>query len=123
MTADLHDLSAFVAVVRGRGPGPWSGAVVRAGGFRDGARLSGGSASGLSEAGRRLAERLMPALGEVEAALDVVNAFRDRPPIPAGAAPGLGGLHQALTGRGPKGGGVISSGMKNLPERRRRMRP
>ena len=91
MIADLHDLSAFVA-------------VVRAGGFRDGARLSGGSASGLSEAvrrlearlgvrllnrttrsvapteaGRRLAERLMPALGEVDAALDVVNAFRERP--------------------------------------------
>ena len=91
MIADLQDLSAFVA-------------VVRAGGFRDGARLSGGSASGLSEAvrrlearlgvrllnrttrsvapteaGRRLAERLMPALGEMEAALDVVNAFRDRP--------------------------------------------
>jgi DNA-binding transcriptional LysR family regulator len=32
-----------------------------------------------TEAGRRFAERLMPALGEVEAALDVVNAFRDRP--------------------------------------------
>jgi DNA-binding transcriptional LysR family regulator len=104
MIADLHDLSAFIA-------------VVRAGGFRDGARLAGGSASGLSEsvrrlekrlgvrllnrttrsvapteAGQRLAERLMPALGEVEAALDVVNAFRDRPVgtlrlnVPASAA-------------------------------------
>lgn len=91
MPSELDDLSAFVA-------------VVRAGGFRDAARASGGSASGLSEAvrrlearlgirllnrttrsvmpteaGARLAERLVPALGEVEAALDVVNAFRDRP--------------------------------------------
>jgi DNA-binding transcriptional LysR family regulator len=104
MVADLQDLAAFVA-------------VVRAGGFREAARLTGGSASGLSEAvrrletrlgvrllhrttrsvapteaGRRLAERLMPALGEVEAALDVVNAFRDRPAgtlrlnVPASAA-------------------------------------
>ncbi len=32
-----------------------------------------------TEASRRLFERLVPALGEVEAALDVVNAFRDRP--------------------------------------------
>jgi DNA-binding transcriptional LysR family regulator len=91
MKVELADLNAFVA-------------VARAGGFRDGARLSGGSASGLSEAvrrleaqlgvrllhrttrsvtpteaGRRLLERLGPALGEVEAAVDVVNAFRDRP--------------------------------------------
>ena len=91
MPADLNDLSAFVA-------------VARAGGFRDGARASGVSASGLSEAVRRLEaklgvrllnrttrsialteagarflERLGPALGEVEAAMDVVNAFRDRP--------------------------------------------
>ncbi|WP_136625527.1 LysR substrate-binding domain-containing protein, partial [Mesorhizobium norvegicum] len=88
---DLSDLTAFVA-------------VARAGGFRDGARASGGSASGLSEAVRRLEaqlgvrlfnrttrsvvpteaglsllERLGPALSEVEAALDVVNGFRDRP--------------------------------------------
>jgi len=88
---DLGDLNAFVA-------------VARAGGFRDGARASGGSASGLSEAvrrleaqlgvrllhrttrsvapteaGERLLERLGPALTEVEAALDVVNGFRDRP--------------------------------------------
>jgi DNA-binding transcriptional LysR family regulator len=88
---DLTDLNAFVA-------------VVRAGGFRDGARASGGSASGMSEAvrrleaqlgvrllnrttrtvvpteaGARLFERLGPILTEVEAALDVVNAFRDRP--------------------------------------------
>jgi len=91
MTADLGDLNAFLA-------------VARAGGFRDGARASGLSASGLSEAvrrletqlgvrllhrttrsvvpteaGARLLERLGPALGEVQAALDVVNGFRDRP--------------------------------------------
>jgi DNA-binding transcriptional LysR family regulator len=88
---DLGDLNAFVA-------------VARAGGFRDGARASGSSASGLSEAvrrlesqlgvrllhrttrsvvpteaGERLLERLSPALTEVEAALDVVNSFRDSP--------------------------------------------
>ena len=91
MKVDLGDLNAFVA-------------VARAGGFRDGARASGGSASGLSEAvrrleeqlgvrllnrttrsvvpteaGERLLERLGPALTEVEAAIDVVNGFRDRP--------------------------------------------
>ena len=79
-------------------------AVARARGFRDGARASGASASGLSEAirrleaqlgvrllhrttrsvvpteaGERLLERLGPALGEVEAALDLANLFRDRP--------------------------------------------
>ncbi len=91
MGADLGDLNAFVAVARARG-------------FRDGARASGGSASGLSEAvrrleaqlgvrllnrttrsvvpteaGQRLLERLGPALAGVEDALDVVNGFRDRP--------------------------------------------
>src|ERR1700733_12187124 len=91
MKADLGDLSAFVE-------------VARAGGFRDAARTTGGSASGLSEAirraekalgvrllnrstrsvvpteaGRRLLERLSPALTEVESALDVVNKFRDKP--------------------------------------------
>jgi DNA-binding transcriptional LysR family regulator len=91
MGADLGDLTAFLA-------------VARAGGFREGARASGGSASSLSEAvrrletqlgvrllnrttrsvapteaGLRLLERLEPALGEVQAALDVVNRFRDRP--------------------------------------------
>ncbi|PVE25582.1 LysR family transcriptional regulator [Microvirga sp. KLBC 81] len=91
MKIDLGDLNAFVAVARARG-------------FRDGARASGSSASGLSEAlrrleaqlgvrllhrttrsvvpteaGERLLERLGPALTEVEAALDVVNGFRDRP--------------------------------------------
>ncbi|KJC42961.1 LysR family transcriptional regulator [Bradyrhizobium sp. LTSP885] len=91
MKADLGDLNAFVAVARAKG-------------FRDGARASGASASGLSEAvsrletqlgvrllnrttrsvapteaGQRLLERLGPALSEVESALDVVNSFRDRP--------------------------------------------
>jgi DNA-binding transcriptional LysR family regulator len=91
MTADLRDLTAFAA-------------VARAGGFRDAARASGSSASSLSEAvrrlearfgvrllnrttrsvapteaGARLLDRLGPALREVEAALDVVNGFRDRP--------------------------------------------
>ena len=91
MQVDLADLNAFLA-------------VARAGGFRDGARASGLSASGLSDAvrrleaqlgvrllnrttrsvvptdaGRSLLERLAPALSEVEAALDVVNVFRDRP--------------------------------------------
>jgi len=91
MQIDLNDLNAFVAVARARG-------------FRDGARASGSSASGLSEAvrrletqlgvrlfnrttrsvvpteaGQRLLDRLGPALNEVETALDVVNGFRDRP--------------------------------------------
>jgi len=91
MATELDDLSAFVAVVRAKG-------------FRDSARASGASASSVSEkvrrleaklgvrllnrttrsvapteAGLRLFERLVPALGEVDAALDVVNAFRDRP--------------------------------------------
>jgi len=89
--ADLGDLTAFVA-------------VARAGGFRDAARASDMSASTLSEAvrrlearlgvqllqrttrsvapteaGARLLDRLGPALIEIEAALDVVNGFRDRP--------------------------------------------
>jgi len=88
---DLADLSAFVAVARARG-------------FREAARLSGGSASAMSEAVRRLETqlgvrllnrttrsvvptevgeglllRLSPALTEVDAAIDVVNGFRDRP--------------------------------------------
>ncbi|MBW8757836.1 MAG: LysR family transcriptional regulator, partial [Burkholderiales bacterium] len=91
MAIDLADLQALVA-------------VVRAGGFREAARATGGSASTLSEAvrrlesrfavrlltrttrsltlteaGARLLERLGPALDEVAAALDVVNGFRDRP--------------------------------------------
>jgi DNA-binding transcriptional LysR family regulator len=88
---DLGDLNAFVAVARAKG-------------FRDGARAAGASASGLSEAvrrleaelgvrllnrttrsvvpteaGQRLLDRLGPALTEVEAALDVVNGFREKP--------------------------------------------
>ncbi|MDR6870628.1 DNA-binding transcriptional LysR family regulator [Bosea sp. BE125] len=91
MKVELGDLNAFVAVARAKG-------------FRDGARASGGSASGLSEAirrleaqlgvrlfnrttrsvavteaGQRLLDRLGPALLEVETALDVVSSFRDRP--------------------------------------------
>ncbi len=91
MKLDLDDLNAFVEVASARG-------------FRDGARASRASASGLSEAvrrleaqlgvrllhrstrsvvpteaGERLLERLGPALTEVEAALDVVNGFRERP--------------------------------------------
>jgi DNA-binding transcriptional LysR family regulator len=89
--ANLEDLNAFLT-------------VARAAGFREGARISGTSASRLSEAvrrlearlgvrmlnrttrsvvpteaGRRLLERLDLALGEVDAALDAVNDFRDRP--------------------------------------------
>ena len=91
MTTDVRDLQAFLA-------------VVRAGGFRGGAVKAGASASALSEAvrrlerqlgvrllnrttrsvspteaGARLVERLTPALAEVEAALDVVNLYRERP--------------------------------------------
>lgn len=91
MADNLRDLQAFLA-------------VVQAGGFREGARAHGTSAASLSEAvrrlearlgvrllnrttrsvvpteaGARLSERLVAALGEVEAALDVVNHFRDRP--------------------------------------------
>lgn len=91
MQTDLSDLNAFLAVARAKG-------------FRDGARASGSSASGLSEAvrrletqlgvrllnrttrsvvpteaGQRLLERLGPALNEVQAALDVVSGFRNRP--------------------------------------------
>src|SRR6202795_3166074 len=91
MDLDLGDLSAFLTVARAKG-------------FRDGARASGSSASGLSEAvrrletqlgvrllnrttrsvvpteaGQRLLERLGPALNEVQAALDVVKGFRTPP--------------------------------------------
>jgi DNA-binding transcriptional LysR family regulator len=91
MKADLADLNAFLAVAQARG-------------FRDAARAGATSPSTLSEAvrrletrlgvrllhrttrsvtpteaGARLIERLAPALGEVEAALEVVNHFRDRP--------------------------------------------
>lgn len=88
---DLPDLAAFVT-------------VARAGGFRRAARAAGVSPSRLgdalrrleerlgvrllnrttrsvtlTEAGARLLDRLAPALGEVRAALDLVNDFRDRP--------------------------------------------
>ncbi|GAN79516.1 LysR family transcriptional regulator [Acidocella aminolytica] len=91
MTKELQDVMAFLA-------------VVEAGGFREGARRQSIPASNLSEAvrrletrlgvrllhrttrsvapteaGARLAERLKPALGEVAAALDIVNHYRDRP--------------------------------------------
>ena len=89
--ADLNDLKAFVAVARARG-------------FREAARTSGVSASRLSdtvrrleaqlgvrllnrttrsvaltEAGNELLLRRGPALTEVDAALDAVNGFRDKP--------------------------------------------
>ncbi len=91
MSPDLNDLKAFAAVVRN-------------GGFRDGARETGKSASSLSdavrrleaalgvrllnrttrsvlptEAGRDLLARLEPALQEIQAAMDVVNAHREQP--------------------------------------------
>lgn len=88
---DLADLTAFLT-------------VAREGGFRSAARVAGTSASRMgdavrrlearlevrllhrttrsvtpTDAGARLLERITPALGEVRAALDVVNDFRDRP--------------------------------------------
>jgi DNA-binding transcriptional LysR family regulator len=91
MAVDLGDLGAFVA-------------VAKANGFREAARTSGTSASALSEAVRRLEAqlgirllnrttrsvvpteagagllaRLGPALSEMEAALDVVNGFKEKP--------------------------------------------
>jgi DNA-binding transcriptional LysR family regulator len=91
MTADLGDLTAFIA-------------VARSGGFREAARATNNSASSMSEsvrrletklgvrllnrttrsvapteAGAQLLTRLEPVLGEIESALDVVNGFRDRP--------------------------------------------
>ena len=87
----MADLNAFVAVARAKG-------------FREAARGSGSSPSALSEAvrrleaqlgarllnrttrrvalteaGARLLDQLGPALAEVDAALDVVNRFRDKP--------------------------------------------
>jgi DNA-binding transcriptional LysR family regulator len=88
---NLADLDTFAAVARARS-------------FRSVARLRGVSASSLSEAlrrletrlgvrllnrttrsvtpteaGQQLLDRLAPALGEVNAALDAVNGFRDSP--------------------------------------------
>lgn len=91
MKVDLNDLQALAAVAKARG-------------FREGARLGNTSASGLSEAvrrletslgvrllnrttrsvapteaGRDLLTRLDPLLRELDAALDAVNTYRDRP--------------------------------------------
>ena len=91
MPIELDDLSAFVA-------------VARAGGFREAARISGTSPSGLSEALRRLETRLgvrllhrstrsisptqagaqllarlSPALAEIGAALDAIHADSNAP--------------------------------------------
>jgi DNA-binding transcriptional LysR family regulator len=91
MNTDLNDLAAFIAVAQARG-------------FRQAARITGTPASTLSmaitrleaqlgvrllnrttrsvtltEVGARMLDRLLPALGEVEAALDVVNGYRDSP--------------------------------------------
>ena len=91
MTINLDDVRVFAA-------------VARAGGFREASRANGTSASSASEAvrrleaevgvrllnrttrtvapteaGARLLERLGPALGEIEAALDVVKSSRDQP--------------------------------------------
>jgi DNA-binding transcriptional LysR family regulator len=88
---EFNDLAAFVS-------------VARAGGFREAARISGVSTSSLSiavrrletalgmrllnrttrsvaptEAGRRLIEKLTPLFSEMEAAMDVLNMFRDKP--------------------------------------------
>ncbi|CNI67271.1 LysR family transcriptional regulator [Yersinia intermedia] len=91
MTIDIALLHAVVA-------------VAKAGGFREAARMIGSNPSYLSDAvrrveqqlgvrlfhrttrtvaltevGRALMERLMPAMSEVDAALDIVNRFRDTP--------------------------------------------
>lgn len=91
MNVGLGDLNAFVA-------------VARAGGFRQAARAGSASASQLSdalrrleaalgvrllhrttrsvvptEAGQTLLAKLAPAMNEVEAALDAVNLFREKP--------------------------------------------
>ncbi|MDC7785800.1 LysR family transcriptional regulator [Rhodoplanes sp. TEM] len=89
--ADLADLDAFAAVararsfrgaaaVRGVSPSSLSEAVRRLEG-RLGVRLLNRTTRSVTptEAGTRLLERLGPALGEVAAALDAVNSFRDSP--------------------------------------------
>ncbi|WP_233888707.1 LysR family transcriptional regulator [Paraburkholderia flagellata] len=101
---EMNDLAAFVS-------------VARAGGFRDAARVGGVSASSLSaavrrleaklglrllnrttrsvaptEAGQRLLESITPLFTEMEAALDVLNGYREKPAgtlklnVPASAA-------------------------------------
>lgn len=86
MKADLADLNAFLAVAQARGRAIGSSAstlseAVRRLEARLGVRLLHRTTRSVvpTEAGTRLIERLAPALGEVEAALDVVNLFRDRP--------------------------------------------
>jgi DNA-binding transcriptional LysR family regulator len=100
----LNDMAAFVA-------------VARAGGFREAARSNGVSAASLSiavqrlearldlrllnrttrsvaptEAGQHLLDRLEPLFSEMEASLDVLNGYRDKPSgtlrlnVPASAA-------------------------------------
>lgn len=91
MQFDLGDIRALLAVAEAKG-------------FREAARLTGSSASGLSdavrrleaqlgvrllnrttrsvvptEAGRALLERLGPAVAEMQAALNIASGFRDRP--------------------------------------------
>jgi DNA-binding transcriptional LysR family regulator len=88
---DLADLDAFVAIARERS---FRGAAGRRGvsastlsealrrlETRLGVRLLNRTTRSvtLTEAGQRLLERLSPALGEVAAALDAVNDFRDTP--------------------------------------------
>jgi DNA-binding transcriptional LysR family regulator len=104
MAMEMNDLAAFVS-------------VARAGGFRDAARVGGVSASSLStavrrleaklglrllnrttrsvaptEAGQRLLESITPLFSEMEAALDVLNGYREKPAgtlklnVPASAA-------------------------------------
>ncbi|RAR61106.1 LysR family transcriptional regulator [Paraburkholderia unamae] len=104
MAMEMNDLAAFVS-------------VARAGGFRDAARAGGVSASSLStavrrleaklglrllnrttrsvaptEAGQRLLESITPLFSEMEAALDVLNGYREKPAgtlklnVPASAA-------------------------------------
>jgi DNA-binding transcriptional LysR family regulator len=121
MTMELNDLAAFVS-------------VARAGGFREAARISAVSASSLSvavrrleaklelrllnrttrsvaptEAGQRLLEKLTPLFSEMEAALDVLNGFRDKPTgtlklnVPSSAA------HIVLPG-------IIASFLKTYPD-------
>jgi len=88
---DLADLGAFAAVarqrsfrgaatVRGVSPSALSEAVRRLE-TRLGLRLLNRTTRSVTptEAGTRLLERLVPALGEVSAALDAVNGFRDSP--------------------------------------------
>jgi DNA-binding transcriptional LysR family regulator len=88
---ELADLDAFVAVadarsfrraasLRGMAPSSLSEAVRRLE-ARLGVRLLNRTTRSVTptEAGARLLERLVPALGEVASALDMINDFRDSP--------------------------------------------